>query len=221
MTDPLSLLFQLVILPLPWGLRRRLLNRVFGYRIDQSARIGLSIVAPRHLTMGPRSTIGHLNVIRGMEAITLDEQSIISHLNWIYGIPTDMMGGDRRSELYLGEGAGITRRHLIDCSDRVVLEPFSLIAGYNTQVLTHAIDLAQGRQTTKPITIGRYGMVGSRSILLGGARLPAYSALGAGSTLRESFESTHTIYSGVPAKPAGGIREDAEFFHRSAARALL
>jgi len=213
-----KLLLQALLLPLPWSIRRRALVSLLGYDISPKARIGLSLVCPEHLTMKAGATIGHLNLMRGMEAICLDEGAIISHLNWIYGIPAAQLGGTRRSELHLHEGAGITRRHLIDCSEHVTIGRFALVAGYGTQILTHAIDLREGKQGARPVVIGEYSLVGTRSVVLGGAVLPAFSALGAGSTLRDAPEATHQIYSGVPAKAAASVDPAAAFFARTTAR---
>lgn len=211
---------QAMLLFVPWAVRRRALNRLFGYRIHPTATIGLSIVAPYvTLEMGPGARIGHLNLMRGMDTITLGRAATIAHLNWVYGIPGHYSHlqheAGRRSELVLEHGAGVTRRHLIDCSNTVRIESMALVAGYGTQILTHAIDLTQSQQGTKPVTIGRAAMVGTRSVILGGAKLPPFSALGAGSTLRNAYEDPYTVYSGVPARPAGKLPEDAAFFTRA------
>jgi len=115
-----ALATQLTLIGLPWTLRRRLLNKLFGYAISKEARIGLSIVIPfERLAMGPGARIGHLNLIRGMDAVILDPSSAIGHLNWIYGIPTYFHHlahePDRVAQLVLEEGAVITCRHMVDC----------------------------------------------------------------------------------------------------------
>ncbi len=210
---------QLLLLLLPWRARRWLLCRLLGYDIHPTATIGLSIIAPsKRLVMRGGARIGHLNLARGMDSIELGEGASISHLNWIYGIPSHASylqhEAGRRSELVLEEGAGITRRHLVDCSNTVRVGRYALIAGYSTQILTHAIDLHEGRQGTRRVVIGEASMVGTRCLVLGGAVLPAFSALGAGSTLRSAFEETHRIYSGVPAKAVADVPRDAKFFKR-------
>ena len=87
-----------------------------------------------------------------------------------------------------------------------------MVAGMGTQILTHAVDMMTNQQTAKPVTIGAFSMVGTRCVILGGGELPGYSALGAGSMLRTAFAETHSIYSGVPAKPAGSISHAAKYF---------
>lgn len=212
----LSIGMHLFMVPLPWSLRRRLLMLVFNYEIDRNAHIGWSIVAPRRLKMSAGATIGHLNFIRGMDRIVMERGAGICDLNWVYGIPTNApyfpAQPDRRSEFIIEEGGGIVRRHYVDCTDTVHIGRYAMVAGHSTYILTHAVDMRTNQQSSKPVKIGHYSMVGARSVILGGAELPAYSALGAGSTLRSAFTATHGVYSGVPARRVGDIPPDAKYF---------
>jgi len=209
-------LAQIVMLPLPWAVRRTLLTRIWGYRIDPEARIGFSIVKPVTLEMGPRSKIGHLNFIRGMDSVRLAARSSIGNLNWIYGIPASQTGAAKfQSELEFEEGAQLTHRHLVDCTNRVRLGRFSVVAGYRSQILTHSVDIRKGVQHAHEISVGAFSFVGTGCVILGGSRLPDYSVLGAGSVLRTEFDEPFRIYSGTPATSISAIPEDAAFFSRS------
>lgn len=209
---------QILLMPLPWRIRRPLLRTLFGYDIHATARIGISLVMPSQgLDMGAASCVGHLTIARGMDRIVMREGARIGHLNWLYGIPSSDSSlshePGRRPELIMDEHAAITRRHLIDCSDTVHIGANSAIAGYRTQIVTHGLSTTKhAGPHTKPITVGKYCLVGTGCILLGGARLPDYSALGAGSTLRGAFAETHGLYSGVPAERVTGIPVDSDFF---------
>ncbi len=55
-------------------------------------------------------------------------------------------------------------------------------------------------------------MVATRAVIMTGASLPSYCALGPGSVLRDAPTATYTVYSGVPAVAAARLPEDAEFF---------
>ena len=212
-------LLQILLMPLPWRVRRWALEEIFGFEISPSARVGFSIVAPSFLRLATNSSIGHLNFVRGMELIDLGEGALIGPLNWIYGISArELSSTDGTSALILGEGACITGRHMIDCSAPISLGKFSLVAGYGSQMLTHSVDLVKNRQGAKAIGIGDYALVGTRSVVLGGATLPGYSALGAGSTLRHDYQGEYTIYAGVPAKRVAETDPTADFFHRTEAR---
>jgi acetyltransferase-like isoleucine patch superfamily enzyme len=208
---------QAALLVLPWALRRRLLARCFGYRIHPTARIGLSIVLVGQLEMGPESHIRSLTVIRAVDRVVMGPGALIGSCNWIFAIPAGSPvlahEADRRTELLIGTFGGVTSRHLIDCSNTVQIGDYSALVGYGTQVITHQIDVRHARQSTQPVSIGCFCMVGTRSILLGGAVLPDRSMLGAGSTLRTAFAEPQQLYSGVPAQPTGvRLPDDAAYF---------
>jgi len=198
---------QLLILPLPWEFRRRILNAVFGYRISPEATIGLSIVAPDELIMRPGARIGHLNVVRGMQRVEMHEMTIITNLNWIFALVADSPflkhEPDRVSELILEEHSAIVSRHVVECSAPVVLKPFSTITGMRSMLLTHSVDMRNARLRSRPITIGRYGIVGSGCTIVDGAILPDRSILGPGSMLRTPETEELRLYSGVPATAVG------------------
>jgi acetyltransferase-like isoleucine patch superfamily enzyme len=80
--------------------------------------------------------------------------------------------------------------------------------------MTHEIDLTMGRQTSRPIEIGRYCFIGTDCVVLGGSRLPDYSVLGAKSLLNKRFDETHWLYAGVPCQPIKRLEKSAEYFNR-------
>jgi carbonic anhydrase/acetyltransferase-like protein (isoleucine patch superfamily) len=206
-----------MLFALPWRWRRRVLELVFHYEIDPTARIGFSIVLAGEVRLAPGARIGHLTLCRGLDRVVLAEHAGIGHLNWIYAISPDLgyFGeASRSAELILERAANITRRHIIDCSDQVQLGAFALVAGYRSQILTHSVSLNRGRQTVRPILIEDFSFVGTGCILLGGSRLPHHSALVAGSTLRHSYTVPYRVYGGVLATEVGTLAEDAYFFHR-------
>lgn len=120
----------------------------------------------------------------------------------------------RSSELIVEDHASISSQHRLDCSDRITLGPFSTLAGWNSQVLTHSINLESSRQECAPVTIGAYSFVGTQSVLLAGTSLPARSVLGAGSVLQRAYEEEFFLYAGVPAKPVKALSQDMKYFHR-------
>jgi acetyltransferase-like isoleucine patch superfamily enzyme len=117
--------------------------------------------------------------------------------------------------LILGEHAAITNRHLIDCTDRVTIGKFTTIAGFQSQLLSHSIDIEKNRQDSKPICIGDYCFLGTNCVLLGGSALPDYSVLGAKSLLNKAHMETHRLYGGVPAKPLKELARDLAYFKRT------
>jgi len=214
-------LLRITITALPWPLKRLLLQRFFGYQLDRSARIGLAWVFPRRLRMAAGSRIDALTVAINLDLLELGEMASIGRGNWITGFPsgTDSLHfthqPDRCGEILLGDHAAITKNHHIDCTNRVTIGPFTTIAGYHSQLLSHSIDLQQNRQHSEPISIGAYCFVGSNCVILGGSVLPDQCVLGALSLLNKPLSETWCLYGGQPARRLKPIDPNAAYFSRS------
>ncbi|QJD80125.1 acyltransferase [Spirosoma rhododendri] len=215
------MLKKLITCLLPWSLRRRALNRWFGYRIAPTARIGMAWIFPDMLVMDEHSYIDHLTVAINLSRVELGAHATIGRGNWITGFPINTNSAhfrhqtNRQPSLSLGESAAITKNHHIDCTDQIRIGRFSTIAGYQTQLLTHSIDVFENRQNSAPIHIGDYTFVGTNSVVLGGATLPDRSVLGAKSLLNKEYHEEWMLYAGVPAKPVQGIPSSARYFTRA------
>lgn len=216
-----NLLFQLVLLPLPWMVRRWLLVRGLGWRIHPTARVGHSLILVRSLQMAPRSRIGHLNFMRNHRRVVLNEGANIGHMNWISAGPAEgEFGFDAKRDpcLILGDEAAITSRHLIDCTDRVEIGAYAILAGYRSQILTHGIDVVAGRQDCAPVKIGPFAFVGTGVVVLMGARVPERSLVSAGSVVLKGELPTGWLLAGVPARPVRPLPADAGFMTRRTGR---
>ena len=205
---------------MPWRLRRRLLKHWFGYNIHPTAKIGFSWIYPSYLEMHENSRIDHLTVAINLDKISLSKEATIGRGNWITGFPTNTSSlhfkhqTDRKAELLLGTFSSITKNHHIDCTNSIRIGKFSTIAGYNSQLLTHSINIYDSRQDSEPIVIGEYTFVGTNVVILGGAVLPNYSVLGAKSLLNTAYINEWHLYAGVPAKEIKEIDKKAKYFHR-------
>ncbi len=212
---------SLLVIPLPWKLRRWVLVHMLGYEIHAQARIGYSWVYPERLVMGAGARIGHLNVCKGMALLKLDAYSSIGNLNWISGFPFGTGSchfadqESRRPELILGERSTLTNRHLIDCTNRVTIGRFTTMAGNRSQILTHSIDVERCQQSSAPVEIGEYCFVGTSCVLLRGSSLPDFSVLGAASLLNNSYSETHYLYAGAPARPVKPLADSLKDFQSS------
>ncbi len=210
----------LISLLLPWEWRRRFLESQFGYSIHPTSRIGLAWICPRRLVLEEHARIGHFTVCKNADLLHLGAHAIIGQLNWITGFPTSTGSRhfshqpERRAELILEKHAGISSRHFIDCTAQVRIGAFTTIAGYRSQLITHSIDLAAGRQSSEPIEIGEYCFVGTEAVVLGGASLPHHSVLGAKSLLNKKWEEPFRLYAGTPAKPIKELSPELEYFRR-------
>jgi acetyltransferase-like isoleucine patch superfamily enzyme len=213
-------LLQVTIAALPWPLKRPLLQRFFGYQLDPSARIGLAWIYPRRLRMAAGSRIDALSVAINLDLLELGEMASIGRGNWITGFPSGTDSPhfahqtDRCAELLLGAHSAITKNHHIDCTNRITIGPFTTIAGYHSQFLTHSIDLQHNRQHSEPITIGAYCFVGTNCVILGGSVLPDHSVLGALSLLNKPFSEAWSLYGGQPARRLKPIDVNAAYFSR-------
>ena len=215
----MQLILQLLTMLLPWSVRRIFLEKWCHYELGEGSSIGLSLVLCRSVKLGRNARIGHLNFAKNLTRLELGEGAVINNLNWITGFPkidsphfsSEL---DRIPELILGRHAAITNRHLIDCTNRVSIGAFTTLAGFRSQILTHTIDIVEGRQTSRPLEIGEYCFIGTDCILLGGSALPSHSVLGAKSLLNKVHTTEYRLYGGVPAKEISKLPTDAKYFTR-------
>jgi acetyltransferase-like isoleucine patch superfamily enzyme len=214
-----QILMSLSVL-LPWQLRRPLLEKRFGYSIHPNSHIGFCWIFPRHLIMEENSCIGHLTLCKNIDLLHLGAHATIGRLNWITGFPTGASQHfahqtDRRPELIVETHAGISSRHLIDCTARVRIGAFATVGGFRSQLISHSIDLETGRQSAEPIDIGEYCFVGTNCVMLGGSSLPHHSVLGAQSLLNKKWDESYRLYGGVPAKPLKELSQEMAYFRRT------
>lgn len=217
----LSSIIAVVSVAMPWCFRRRILNRYFHYDIHPDAHIGWAYIFPKYLKMEAGAKIDHFTVAIHLDQIVMGEKSKIGRSNWITGFPTGTNSphfahdAERRSELLLGHDSAITKHHHIDCTNAIHIGNYVTIAGYQSQLLTHSIDVYQGRQDSHPIHIGDYCFVSTGVKILGGAALPSFSVLAAGGVLSKAYHDEWTLYGGVPAKKIKDIPRDAKYFART------
>lgn len=216
----IRLIISILVIPLPWVIRRFFYRTLLGYKISDGAWIGRSIVSVNCLFMGGGSRIGSMTIVRNLESLDMGESSRIGSFNWIFGLIDSQnkhfrASPERKSVLKLSAHAAITARHIIDCIDAVSIGFCSILAGHRSQVLTHSVDLYSSEQTCGPVTIGDYCFVGTGCIVLKGAKLPDYSILGAGSVFSRAIEDeNYFLYSGNPAKPIKSLGSDLGYFNR-------
>ena len=218
--NPFSGGVKMLVILLPWPIKRFVLRHMYGYNISPSAYIGFSYVFPKYLEMADGAKIGSLNVAIHLDRFIMGENSSVSRGNWITGFPTETDSKhfshdrERVSELVIGRESAITKNHHIDCTNSIHIGDFVTIAGYNSQFLTHSIDVYESRQDSHPIYIGNYCFISTNVIVLGGAELPAYSVLAAGAVLNKKYDKEWTLYGEVPAIPIKTITKDAKYFNR-------
>jgi len=210
---------QILLVLFPWSIRRWIFQTFYRAQIDPTARVGFSILMCSQIELGEGAKVGHFNVIKGLSLLRLEKFASIGHRNWISGYPLD---GKRRfsntkriPSLLLGKHASLTQSHRLDCSDKISIGNYSIVAGYGTQILTHAINIEASRQEVKAVEICAYTFVGTRAVVLPGCKLPAYSILAAGAVLTNAYDQEYCLYGGVPAKPIQCLDVDLQYFNRA------
>lgn len=205
---------------LPYSVRRAIYVRCFGFDIDATAYIGMSVLLCSSVSLGAHSRIGNLNVIKGLNRLDIGAAATVGNLNWITGFPLDDRSHfghaeNRDPSFLLGDHAALTNRHLIDCTARVSIGRFSTFAGFRSQLLTHSIDLSVPRQDCAAVEIGEYCFIGTGCIILAGSKLPDRSVLAAGSLLKDRFDVPQSIYAGSPARQVKSLDADLGYYRRT------
>lgn len=214
-------LLSMLIIILPWKLKRLIYIKIFKYQIASSARIGFSIIFPKMLIMENNSKIGSLTYCKGIDLVHLEESSKIGTLNWITGFPSNnseighfAYDKNRYPALIIKKHSAITSRHMIDCTNTIRIGEYTTVAGIRSQLLTHSINIYTSRQESLPITIGNYCFISTSVICLGGTTIPDYSVVSAMSLCNKKYENSYSLYGGVPAKKIKDLEKNTNYFIR-------
>lgn len=212
---------KLIVIFLPWPLKRHALQLFWKYSLHPSSCIGLSWIYPRSMILHQYARIGNFSVAVNLDYIEVGCSSTIDRNNWITGFPTQTSSihfahqKDRKAHFIIGAHSAITKGHHIDCTNTVNIGSYTIIAGYRSQFLSHSIDLYHNRQHSDPIVIGSHCFVGTSCVILGGSILPDYSVLGALSLLNKPHDQVQTLYTGNPAKPVRKLSPETLYFTRT------
>lgn len=221
--------FRLAVLALvgllPSFLKRPLYRLFFGYRIGKRVRIGFSIIDARECSIADDTTIGHLNLVIGVQQLYIGDHVRIGHLNILRGgdeihlgryaeiirmneinsIPDPDVVNPTDPRFLLGEGSVITAGHKIDFTDRVEIGRRSILGGRNSSLWTH------NRQRTRPIMIGSFAYIGSEIRIAPGGTVPSNCIVGIGAVITSELNNEGHLIAGVPAKPIKELDEGDRF----------
>src|SRR6266478_4305738 len=204
-TSKFRLLLLACIAPLPSFLKRPCYRLFFGYQIGRRVRVGLSIIDAGACRIDDDSRIGHLNIIRGGNQVTLGRYSELMRMNEINSIPEPDAVNPVDPKFSLGNGSIITTGHKIDFTDRVEIGRRTIIGGRNSSIWTH------NRQRTLPIRIGELAYVGSEVRMAPGSALPSRCVVGIGAVVTKKINAEGFLIAGVPAKPIKELSEEDQF----------
>lgn len=216
---------KLILIFLPWKIKRFFLVNFLKYDIHRNARIGYAWVFPDFLSMRKGSVIKAATIVKGVSHLHMGVNSRIGRGNWITGFPKNDKSSfsreiERDPSLILGDESSITNRHIIDCTSRIEIGDFSTLAGFRSQIITHSIDVVSGIQQSRPVKIGNYSFIGTASIILGGSVIPNYSVFGAGAVINSVYDEEYSLYGGVPAKKIKSLGENCVYFIRERGNVL-
>lgn len=224
-TSKFKLLMLACVALLPSFLKRPCYRLFFGYRVGKRVRVGLSILDARDCQIDDDVQIGHLNVIIGVQKVSIGEHVRIGHLNIIRGGDEVRLGryaeiirlneinsivdpdvvNEVEPRFLLGDGSIVTTGHKIDFTDRVEIGRRSILGGRNSSLWTH------NRQRTRPIEIGSFAYVGSEIRMAPGASIPSRCIVGIGSVITGQLCGEEKLIAGVPAKVVKELSEEDKF----------
>jgi acetyltransferase-like isoleucine patch superfamily enzyme len=205
-----------LILLTPGAIKRRLLRWLFGWEIDRSATLGMSLFYNvSQVRMGPGSRIGHFNVLRNLRSVELKSHAVIGQWNWITAATmlVDPPYVPTSGCITINDEAAINSRHYLDCAGGIEVGAATTIAGVRSTILSHQIDVATSRQTAVPIRIGSYSFVGSNVLVTPGASIPDRCVIAMGATVVGRLSQSGMLYGGVPARPLKSV-EGGKYFDR-------
>ena len=215
------MIFQLLIIFLPWRIRRWLLIKLCRFELHPSSKIGKSIILAKRVKLEARASIGCGTYCKRIDYLHIGENSNIGNFNIITGWSAESKNvihfkhiPNRKCELVIGAQSGITSRHYFDCTAGIYIGNYVQIAGHGTTLLTHSIDLINARQDAAPIHIGDYCFIGIKSTILKGVNITNKVIVGACSLVTKNLMDENALYGGNPAKLIKHV-ESCAFFSRT------
>lgn len=217
-----KIIIQTFLFIFPWPVRKWFLTKIYKMQLGKKTFIGFSYVFASKVVLEDEAKIGHLNFINAIDYFEMGEDSMLGRQNWITGRSTTdsnsyLNSPNRKCEMIVGKKTRITDHHHFDCNGGIYIGDFTTVAGLDTQILTHGVDVYNSQQKANAVQIGDYCFVGTKSIILMGGKLPSFSILGAGALLNKSHHEEYGLYAGSPARKLKELPESAVYFNREEA----
>jgi acetyltransferase-like isoleucine patch superfamily enzyme len=212
------LTWAVVILP-SW-LKIPIYRCIFSYRIGKHVKIGLSWINVGKMEIGDYVVIRDLVRFKDIPEVRIGDHCTIGFgttftSTFEFTNSKGMAARGNRPMLSIGRHCGITMLHHFDVQDMFTIGDYTTIAGRGSVFFTHYLDVITGMQAAKPISIGRYCMVGSNVRFAPGASVPDCCVVGMGSVVTQKFTETHCLIGGNPAAVIHKLPEDAAYFKRT------
>lgn len=193
---------MLVAITPGWPLRRLLYRRLFGFKIERAARIGmLNILDIRNLEMAEGATIqGVGNIFMSVHAVRMGPHSRIGSprvgMNLFRG--TANKKGYPPATLTLGPCTLVTLFHYFDLCGDITFGANCVVGGIRSVFFTHTLYLPQ----FESIVIGDRVYIGSNCLFQMGAAIASDSIVGLGSIVVSAIDEPDSLVVGSPARVA-------------------
>lgn len=210
----ITLLISFILL-MPGPMKRLLLRWLFGWEIDKSARLGLSLFYNvKDVRLAPGARIGHFNVFRNLRSVELGSNALIGNWNWVTAAPmlVNPPYVPTSGCIRVGDESAVTSRHYIDCAGGVEIGKATTIAGVRSTIMTHQISAADVRQSAAPVRIGSHCLVSSNVLIAPGASIPDACLVAMGATVVKELPTPGMLYAGTPARPLKSV--EGRYFTR-------
>lgn len=194
-------------------------RRIFGYKIGKDVRIGLAWIQVDQMEIADHVRIRHFSRIKGIPIVHIGDHTSIGFGNTFtatYEFTNERSQAERgnRPILRIGRHVSITMFHYFDVQDELTIGDFTVVAGRNSIFFTHYLDPTSGTQSTRPIHIGNYCMLGAAVRFAPGARIPDCCVIGMGAVVTKSFTEPYWLLGGNPARVVRRLPTDGAYFHR-------
>lgn len=214
----LSCLSLLVIL-LPSRLKIPIYRHVFGYRIGKHVKIGLSWIKVGQLEIGNHVVICHFVRFKNVPEVKIGDYCTIGFGTTFtstseFTNERSIANRGNRPALIIGDHCGIALLHYFDVQDTFTIGSYTTIAGRGSIFITHYLEVISGTQSTKPISIGKYCMVGSSVRFAPGSSVAEYSVVGMAAIVTKQFDEPYVLIGGNPAVVIRHIPKEAIYFKR-------
>ena len=154
----------------------------------EGARIGhFNIVRCHRLEMDEKSSIGHVNTVKGNVDLLMGKRCVIMNLN--------RLAGARKEKSYctphflMHEGAKVMSRHFFDLIQSIEMMEGSVFAGARSQCWTHSSLYGKKKHVRLDgkIAVGRNCYIGASCMLLPGVTIGDDITLGTGTICSKSI----------------------------------
>jgi acetyltransferase-like isoleucine patch superfamily enzyme len=192
--------FLLLCAVLPNFVKILIYRRVLGWKIGHGVKIGFSYIDAEDAILGDRVYVGHFNIIRNLNYLSIGSDTHIANFNSIFG--SIYVGWASRLEI--GQSVNFMSHHFLDSSAKITIGDNVTFGGRGSQMWSHTRAYDEcGKPFIKPIdiSIGDDVYIGANTTLVG-CSLSDNAVVGAGSVVVKSFEAetSPVLIAGNPAK---------------------